>query len=73
MQEVKQFLKCSFLQLFSTFLDLHFRCVNCLQKECGLCKFCKDKPKFGGKSVKKQLCQKKKKCFQYYKVGNLES
>ena len=28
--------------------------------ECGTCKYCLDKPKFGGKSVLRQSCIKKK-------------
>lgn len=35
-------------------------CVNCQLDDCGQCKFCKDKHKFGGPNVKKQCCIKRK-------------
>jgi len=31
-------------------------CAGCLRGDCGSCKNCKDKPKFGGKGIKKQAC-----------------
>mmetsp|Transcript_13716 Transcript_13716/g.27575 ORF Transcript_13716/g.27575 Transcript_13716/m.27575 type:complete len:404 (-) Transcript_13716:468-1679(-) len=31
-------------------------CAGCLRGDCGACKNCKDKPKFGGKGIKKQAC-----------------
>ena len=36
------------------------QCSACLRKDCGKCKFCKDKLKFGGKGVKKQCCIKRR-------------
>ena len=36
------------------------QCLACLREDCGKCKFCKDKPKFGGKGVKKQCCIKQR-------------
>ena len=35
-------------------------CENCLQADCGQCKYCKDKPRFGGPGKLKQACSKKK-------------
>ncbi|XP_065912957.1 uncharacterized protein [Dysidea avara] len=32
------------------------KCSRCLAEECGTCKPCKDKPKFGGKGVQKHCC-----------------
>jgi hypothetical protein len=31
-------------------------CFWCLQKDCGTCPTCQDKPKFGGSGRKKQAC-----------------
>lgn len=31
-------------------------CTGCLRGDCGACKNCRDKPKFGGKGIKKQAC-----------------
>ena len=31
-------------------------CVNCLKPDCGKCRNCLDKPKFGGRNTKKQRC-----------------
>lgn len=31
-------------------------CYNCLRPNCGKCKFCLDKPCFGGPNIKKQVC-----------------
>mmetsp|Transcript_30585 Transcript_30585/g.79412 ORF Transcript_30585/g.79412 Transcript_30585/m.79412 type:complete len:359 (-) Transcript_30585:428-1504(-) len=31
-------------------------CAGCVRGDCGACKNCKDKPKFGGKGIKKQAC-----------------
>lgn len=31
-------------------------CAGCVRGDCGSCKNCKDKPKFGGKGIKKQAC-----------------
>ena len=36
------------------------QCTACLREDCGQCKFCIDKPKFGGKGVKKQSCTKRR-------------
>ena len=35
-------------------------CDNCQQADCGMCKFCKDKPRFGGPGRLKQSCIKRK-------------
>ena len=35
-------------------------CSGCMATDCGLCKFCYDKPKFGGEGKKKQSCLKRK-------------
>ena len=32
------------------------RCSGCINKDCGLCKMCLDKPKFGGPGKKKKRC-----------------
>ena len=37
-----------------------FNCSGCLAADCGTCKHCLDKPKFGGKGVRKQCCVKRK-------------
>ena len=35
-------------------------CSGCMATDCGLCKFCYDKPKFGGEGKKNQSCLKRK-------------
>ena len=35
-------------------------CENCFAVECGICKYCLDKPKFGGNGVLRQSCINKK-------------
>lgn len=35
-------------------------CDNCLSTECGKCKYCLDKPKFGGTGRLRQSCIYKK-------------
>ena len=35
-------------------------CPNCTRPECGTCKHCRDKPKYGGPGRLKQSCEKKK-------------
>ena len=35
------------------------KCPGCLLEDCGVCKMCLDKPKFGGPGVKKQPCVKR--------------
>lgn len=35
-------------------------CENCIKADCGMCKFCKDKPRFGGPGRLKQACSQKK-------------
>ena len=37
-----------------------FKCSGCLAEDCGICKYCVDKPKYGGKGVLKQSCLKRK-------------
>ena len=39
-------------------------CEGCTREDCGECKFCQDKPKFGGPGRKKQRCVKKH-CVKY--------
>jgi len=41
-------------------------CVGCRRQNCGECKFCKDKAKFGGPNKLRQAC-KYKKCMQLKK------
>ena len=36
------------------------QCANCQQADCGMCKFCKDKPHFGGPGRLNQPCIKRK-------------
>lgn len=31
-------------------------CYACLRDNCGRCKFCLDKPRFGGQNILKQAC-----------------
>ena len=31
-------------------------CANCLKPDCGKCRNCLDKPKFGGRNTKRQRC-----------------
>ena len=31
-------------------------CAGCISSDCGSCTSCRDKPKFGGKGIKKQCC-----------------
>ena len=38
-------------------------CANCKRDDCGACKFCKDKTKFGGPNRKRQSCELKQ-CLQ---------
>lgn len=35
-------------------------CDNCKQADCGLCMYCRDKPRFGGPGRLKQSCLKRK-------------
>lgn len=35
------------------------KCEGCVKPDCGVCLFCKDKPKFGGPGKKKQRCEKR--------------
>lgn len=35
------------------------KCEGCIKPDCGVCTFCKDKPKFGGPGKKKQRCEKR--------------
>merc|ERR1712086_956202 len=37
-------------------------CKNCRTPDCRKCIFCRDKPKYGGRNIKKQKCEWKKKC-----------
>lgn len=52
------------LQLFFDYIGRRkkrcFNCSGCLAADCGTCKHCLDKPKFGGKGLKKQCCVKRK-------------
>ena len=40
------------------------KCMECpgckTVNDCGTCKYCKDKRKFGGPGIKKKACEKKK-------------
>ena len=46
-------------------------CIGCTSSDCGTCKFCKDKPKFGGRGTLKQCCVKRK-CTRMYLNGNFD-
>ena len=46
-----------------------FRCSGCLAKDCGHCKHCLDKPKYGGKGTLKQCCLKRK-CTEIHSTTN---
>lgn len=35
-------------------------CEGCTAKDCGKCRFCLDKPRFGGRGVLKQCCVQRK-------------
>ena len=35
------------------------RCNGCVLGDCGACKHCSDKPKFGGRGVTKQACERR--------------
>merc|ERR1712179_84476 len=37
-------------------------CSNCRTPDCRRCIFCRDKPKYGGRNIKKQKCELKEKC-----------
>ena len=37
-------------------------CSNCRTPDCRRCVFCRDKPKYGGRNIKKQKCELKEKC-----------
>ena len=39
-------------------------CLACCRPDCGVCTYCLDKPKFGGKSVKRKPCIERK-CQKY--------
>ena len=35
-------------------------CLGCTASDCGVCKYCLDKPKYGGPGRLKQCCEKRK-------------
>ena len=35
-------------------------CINCMLRDCGECGNCLDKPRFGGRGVRKQACSKRR-------------
>ena len=35
------------------------KCPGCVNEDCGECKNCLDKPKFGGRGIKKQACEQR--------------
>ena len=39
-------------------------CRGCVRGDCGECKNCLDKPKFGGRGIKKQRCLRRACCHQ---------
>ena len=45
------------------------RCETCIVKDCGKCKNCEDKLKFGGTGVRKQACLNRSEC--RYKIHDL--
>ena len=44
-------------------------CKGCISSDCGMCKFCEDKPKFGGRGTLKQCCVKRR-CIRIDQKGN---
>lgn len=44
-------------------------CQGCLAKDCMVCKFCRDKKKYGGPGKLKQCCEKKK-CITHVQEAN---
>ena len=44
------------------------KCNGCISEDCGKCRFCKDKKKFGGKNKIKQKC-KERECRGYKKLS----
>ena len=46
-----------------------FKCSGCTAEECGICKHCLDKPKYGGPGIRKQCCVKRK-CIMIHKSNN---
>ena len=38
-------------------------CDNCKKEDCGTCRQCKDKPKFGGRNVLRERC-KERRCIE---------
>lgn len=42
-------------------------CTGCVAVDCGSCKFCSDKPKFGGRGKKKKPCINRK-CLNLHEV-----
>jgi len=45
------------------------KCPGCLRKDCGVCKNCQDRPKFGGPNRMKQACARKR-CSNWRNAGN---
>ena len=41
-------------------------CAGCLRGDCGACKNCRDKPKFGGKGIKKHQCKPTTRKYMYH-------
>lgn len=37
-------------------------CLHCMAKDCGRCIQCLDKPRFGGRGIRKQGCALRKRC-----------
>lgn len=37
-------------------------CSNCMIKDCGKCIQCLDKPRFGGRGIRKQCCALRRRC-----------
>ncbi len=35
-------------------------CYECVRENCGACKYCLDKPHFGGQNILKQVCNLKR-------------
>jgi len=48
------------------------QCVGCNRGDCGTCKNCRDKPKFGGPGIKKQACVRRSCCNPLGDDGRLE-
>ena len=42
-------------------------CLHCMAKDCGECIQCLDKPRYGGRGIRKQGCAQRKRCQIYHR------